>query len=55
MMFDCLHWEGHWKYLIFQLLKMQVPNSLSSPLQAASPPNPFIVVGGGLFVFATPR
>ena len=48
MIFDCLHWEGHWKYLIFQLLKMQVPNSLSSPLQAASPPTPF---GGGGFLF----
>ena len=26
---------------------MQVPNSLSSPLQAASPPTPFVVGGGG--------
>lgn len=51
MIFDCLHWEGHWKYLIFQLLKMQVPNSLSSPLQAASPPTPFVVGGGGGFLF----
>lgn len=50
MIFDCLHWEGHWKYLIFQLLKIQVYNSLSSPFQVASPPTPFVVVGGG-FLF----
>ena len=51
LIFNCLHWDGHWKYLIFQLLKMQVPNSLSSPLQAAFPPTPFVVVVGGGFLF----
>lgn len=50
MIFDCLHWEGHWKYLILTAKNASSNSSQSTP--GCLLPNPFIVGGGGLFDFA---